>query len=139
MKFSIDEAKQLFKSADVFFDADDLEEDPKTWNRYILNMNDVWGWACADCEEVKEDELPELARLFFSYGWAGILYWVSQKRNNVRSEFLDNNRHIDFVRNEEELVKEVPDSSRRAYKNITYTLGKDRGLWHYLMTLANKI
>lgn len=138
MEFSIDEAKKLLGAAGVFFDADDLKEDPETFNRYVLNMNDVWGWACAYCEGVQEDELPELALLFFNYGWAGILYWVSKKNNNMRSEFLDVNRHIDFVRHEEELVNQFPDSSTRAYKNITYTLGKDRTIWQYIMALGNK-
>ena len=121
--FSIDKAKKLLLAADVFFEAEDFEEDSETWDKYILNMNDVWAWACADCEEVLEDELPELARLFFQYGWAGILYWVSQKNKGLRSEFLDNNRFIDFVKNEEALVKALPDNNVRAYKKITYKLG----------------
>ena len=122
MIFNIEESKELLIAAQVFFDTDDWEETPETVNRYVLNMNDVWGWASSDCEEVKEDELPELARLFFNYGWCGILYWVSEKNNGMRSEFFDNNRFIDFVMNEEKLRKEVPNSSDRAYKKISYKL-----------------
>ena len=103
-----------------FFEADD-EMPP-----YTLNMNDVWSWASGDCETVSPQELPELARLFQAYGWCGILYWVSEKRGGCRSEFLDNNRFIDFVRHEETLRKEVPGSNERAYKKLVYTLGESR-------------
>jgi hypothetical protein len=41
----------------------------------------------------------------------------------MRSEFLDNNRAIDFVRNEEAIRKDIPSSSKRAYHNAVYTLG----------------
>lgn len=107
----------------MFFTADELEEDPETFSRYVLNMNDVWGWACADCEEVAEEELQAVALLFHNYGWCGILYWVSEKRGGMKSEFLDNNRFIDFVRHEEGLREKVPNSSERAYKKIKYKLG----------------
>ena len=119
---NVKRAKKLLMAAEVFFDAEDLEEDPETFSKYILNMNDVWAWALSDCEEVAEEELPELGQLFFDYGWPGILYWVSKKNDGMRSEFLDNNRFIDFVTHEEKLKKEVPDSSTRAYKKIKYTL-----------------
>ena len=50
----------------------------------------------------------------------------------MRSEFRDINRFVEFVRNEERLKKDVPNSSRRAYKKMTYTLGGD-GLWGRLL------
>jgi len=125
--FSIERAKILLMSAGVFFDAEDFDDIPEMGNKYLLNMNDVWFWACADYEEVKEEELPEVALLFYRYGSIGLLYWVSQKRN-ARSEFSDINRHIDFVRHEEDLIKSVPSSSKRAYKKVTYKLGEDETL-----------
>jgi hypothetical protein len=117
----IDQAREFLKSiGGVFFFADE-EDDPKL--AQTLNMNDVWAWASADGEYVPDEELPEVADLFWRYGWPGILYWVSQRNENMRSEFEDNNRFIDFVKHEEQLRKDIPDPSKRAYKKIKYTLG----------------
>ena len=96
--YTIDEAKNLLTQAGVFFDC--VEEDDPIFKQ-MINLNDVWGWACADGEVVSEEDLPELAELFFRYGYCGVLWWVSKKRNNCRSEFEDINRFLDFVANEE--------------------------------------
>ena len=128
MKFSVQDARKLLDAADVFFEPDDEE--------IVLNMNDVWGWATAYGEYVKDEELPELAGLFWNYGWAGILYWVSEKNNNMESEFYDVNRCVQFVRHEERLRKSVPNSSKRAYKKLSYTIGQDgwfRTILHRIM------
>ena len=119
--FDEEKARRLLNEADVFFGCYDDDDPPELAQE--LNMNDVWGWACADGEDVSDDELPEVARLFWHYGWAGILYWVSEKNNKCQSEFHDVNRMIEFVRHEEQLCKDVPDHSERAYKQITYTIG----------------
>jgi len=120
--FTADQARKLLTIADVFFPIDD-DDDPKF--AQTINMNDVWGWAIADCEYVPDESLPEVASLFFRYGWAGILYWVSERHNGMKSEFHDINRFIGFVRNEERIRAEFPDSSRRAYAKQTYTLGAE--------------
>lgn len=117
MKFSVHDARKLLDAADVFFEPDDEE--------IVLNMNDVWGWACADGEELEEKDLPEVAELFWSYGWCGILYWVSERHDQGTSEFQDNNRFIEFVRNEERIKKKVPESSTRAYYKASYTIGEE--------------
>lgn len=114
----IDEARTLLQAADLFIDATDEDL------HQCLNMNDVWGWACADLEKVENGELPELATLFKAYGWCGVLYWVSEKRGGCRSEFEDNNRFIDFVRYEETIRNEIPSSSARAYAKRQYVLGE---------------
>jgi hypothetical protein len=88
-----------------------------------LNMNDVWMWGCSDGEDVPDEDVAEVARLFRSYGFCGLLYWVSERRELEKSEFHDNNRFIEFVRHEEELRKQEPRSSKRAYMKISYTLG----------------
>jgi len=122
---SVEGAKKMLMASGLFFEAEDFEEDPETWDKFILNMNDAWAWASPDCEEVKEDELPELARLFSTYGWCGVLYFVSQRNDDMRSEFLDNNRFIDFVKHEEVLLKAEPNSSKRAYAKVSYSLGDE--------------
>lgn len=116
--FDIDSARTLLKAANVFFEDDDGDE-PKL--AQTLNMNDVWCWASADGCYVPDEQLIEVAELFWMYGWAGILYWVSKTNDDMRSEFLDNNRFIDFVSNEEKIRKDFPDE--RAWKRFEYVIG----------------
>ena len=92
--FDINSARKLLRAGDVFFDEDDDEPELNQ----TLNMNDDWCWASADGQYVPDEKLVEVAALFWRYGWAGILYWVSEQNDHMRSEFLDNNRFIDFVR-----------------------------------------
>lgn len=118
--FSKTEAYNLLLQAKLFFYPDPEDN----VGPYTLNMNDVWCWACGDSEDVPEEELSELARLFWSYGWCGVLYWVSKRNDNQKSEFHDNNRFIEFVRQEENIRNNIPDSTKRAYTKIKYTIGK---------------
>jgi hypothetical protein len=111
------EVRELLQAANVWCDPDDPEL------AQCLNQNDVWGWALADCEEVPDSELPRVGDLFWRYGWCGILYWVSQRRNGSRSEFQDVNRFIEFVAREEAIREEEPDSSKRAYLKREYAVG----------------
>lgn len=117
--FSTDKARELLEKADVFFGPDDDEPE----FAQMINFNDTWSWASADGEYVTDAELIIVAELFWRYGWCGILYWAAEK-NQCRSEFLDNNRFIDFVRQEEAIRREVPDSNKRAYHKAKYTLGE---------------
>ena len=119
MSMSQERARRILDAAGVFFG--DLEDGPE-WKQ-TLNMNDVWAWASADGEYVTDEELPRLAELFWSYGWCGILYWVSQKNDGMRSEFVDVNRFIDFVAHEEAIREELPNSSARAYAKRQYIIG----------------
>jgi hypothetical protein len=112
-------SRALLTAAGVFYG--DIGDDPK--DAQTLNMNDVWGWATAWGEYVPDEDLPEVARLFSRYGDAGLLYWVSERHEKMKSEFEDNNRFIDFVRHEEELCLQCPDSNKRAYTKLKYTLG----------------
>lgn len=146
-RFTVESARKFLYAAEVFYYNDPTEEmagiereygdrwTPELaaeWRSEIdhmpqtLNMNDVWGWACADCYRVPDDQLVECADLFWRYGWCGILYFVSVHTENQRSEFLDNNRAIDFVRHEVENAKGKT-SSQAAYAKLTYTLGLPEG------------
>ena len=128
MNWTIDDAREFLTQANLFYvDQDDKEEDPEEYEKWkqTLNMNDVWGWACADCETIPDEELPAVAELFWNYGWCGILYWVSERNGQMKSEFHDNNRFIEFVRNEERIRKEVPNNNKRAYMKAEYSIGKE--------------
>lgn len=119
--FDIEGSRELLEKAEVFFDFNpEHDMDPQT-----LNMNDVWGWACADGEHVPDEDLPRVAELFRRYGKCGILYWVSERNGRYRSEFHDINRFIDFVREEEAIRTEIPDDSQRAYAKRQYMVGSD--------------
>lgn len=127
MKFSVKEARILLAAAEVFFGEFEEEDDEsnRQWNQ-TLNLNDTWGWACADGHYVPDEDLPEVARLFWQYGYCGILYWVSEERGGMKSEFHDINRFIEFVRQEEAIRAEEPNSSKRAYLQRSYTIGESR-------------
>lgn len=120
--FNIYTARAFLRAADVFFDAD--EDDPEEMAQ-TLNMNDTWAWACADAEYVPDAELPRVAELFWWYGYAGLLFWVSERRGQCKSEFADVNRFIEFVRHEEAIKADEPDSSKRAYLKRSYTIGME--------------
>lgn len=122
----VNQAREFLQLAELFYcnHPSDMEEgdDPKLLQ--TLNMNDTWAWASGWGEYVPDDELPEVARLFCRYGWCGVLYWMSERHEQMRSKFHDINRFVDFVRNEERIRKEVPDSSDRAFEKRTYVLGE---------------
>ena len=115
-----DEARELLDKAGLFFDYDPEDDDPSF--AQMLNMNDVWGWACADGEDVPDEELPELGHLFYSYGWCGVLYWVSQRNDHMKSEFYHYNRMIEFVEHEEQIKSKYPSESTRAYHKTSYKI-----------------
>lgn len=127
-RFTPESAKAFLNAADVFYDIDedDSEESGPEYQN-VLNMNDVWAWALAWGEKVPDDKLVEVAELFWYYGWSGLLYWMSCRHENMRSEFHDNNRAIEFVRNEERIKAAYPDSNARAYHKEAYTVGGTRG------------
>ena len=116
--WSIADSRAMLTAAQVFFDDDG--ETPSQ----MLNLNDAFYWGCADGESVSDEELPRLAELFWLYGNAGIAYWVAvEKRGGETPEFVDVRRQIEFVKNEEEIRREEPNHSRRAYLKKQYTIG----------------
>lgn len=128
MSWSIEEAKRLLQAAEVTCATDEEVasgeyEDYSESDTRTINMNDTFGWALAMGEEVPEECLPEVARLFWNYGFHGLTYWTSKRNDWMKSEFFDVQRGIDFVRREEELRESEPEPSRRAYTKLTYTLG----------------
>lgn len=113
------DARRLLLAADLVWGKDEDSPD----GDQILNMNDVWGWAISWGEHVPDEELPAVLALVRRYGYCGALYWVSERHDHMRSEFEDVNRFVEFVRQEEMIRKEVPDSSARAYAKRSYLIG----------------
>lgn len=62
-----------------------LELDLGWWkdNKFRLNMNDTFSWACADSEDVDEKDYKEILRLYDLYGYEGLIYWVSEVRGEL--------------------------------------------------------
>lgn len=122
---SENEALELLRMAGVFFynDPAELGENSHQGLLQTINLNDTWCWAAADGEYVPDADLPEVARLFLAYGWCGILYWASEKNDQLASKFHDVNRFIEFVRQEEAIRKDVPSDSTRAYHRCQYVIG----------------
>jgi len=52
-------------------------------NNLLLGLNDTFYYASADAEKVETNEIPGLARLARNYGYAGVVYWASLKRNET--------------------------------------------------------
>lgn len=133
----IEEARTLLELGGVFFttraeielmrlmpefDDDDIEDEISSLQ--TLNLNDTFAWALAYGIKVADTDLPELARLFQMYGQCGVLYWASENGDIKKSQFHDVNRFIEFVRNEETILKELPGSSERAFTKRQYTIGE---------------
>lgn len=95
MRRTVEFTRNLLTAADLFFDPED-ELPPQT-----LNLNDAMHYSTADGQHVADEELPELARLFWLYGACGVLYWVSEKRGGERASNPSVQRKIDFVRESE--------------------------------------
>ena len=96
-------------------------------------MNDTWGWALAWAEQVPDSEIKTVAKLYKCWGWAGLLYWTSEQNNQMKSEFFDNNRMIEFVRKEEKLKKDIPNSSERAYLDTN-----KKSIWNKIKEYYNE-
>lgn len=126
MDDKIERARAKLRAAGLFFydEASELDNDDDVKMLQTLNMNDAWGWACPDGEYVPDEELPELFRLFWLYGCCGVLYWVSERREQCTSEFYDVNRFVEFVRQEEDIRAEIPSDPKRGYTSRQYTLGE---------------
>lgn len=116
--FTQEKALAFLSAAGIFFDDDD------GMGPQCINLNDTLYWGCADCQQVPDECLVEVASLMWSYGWAGVLYWVMQRRPNERPEFEDVRRWIEFVRQEEAIREREPKPSRRAYLKAVYTIGE---------------
>lgn len=120
---TIEKCKKLLSDAGLFYwTADEIDEDDDPDMLQTLNMNDTWAWAAAFGQYVPDDKIKEVADLFQTYGFCGVLYWVSEQNNQMESEFSHVNRMVQFVRTEEALRKSVDSRSQYAYLKRTYTL-----------------
>lgn len=91
----------------------------------MISMGDVWAWASADAITVTDDNVKQIAKLYSKYGFCGLVYYQCKVLGEWESsEFVDINRYIEFVDNEERICQEVPDYNARGYAKRTYIIGK---------------
>lgn len=57
-------------------------EKEKVRTAYVL-LNDVFDYACADCEDVSLEEMPLLAEVYRAHQFDGIVAWASNKRDGI--------------------------------------------------------
>jgi len=85
----------------------------------VVNVNDTFAWGCADCEEVPEDKISEVANLYRQYGSVGPVYWVSKQRGWMMPcasdgpTFKQTKKEIEKIRKEQNKVEKF---ARGQYK-----------------------
>ena len=87
-------------------------------DRLSINLNDTFGWACSESEDVPPDKIEDVAGLYRRWGFYALVYWASRMRGGQMSQFKDINRFIEFIRREEEWREREPSSNKRAYTEI---------------------
>jgi hypothetical protein len=81
-------------------------------------MNDTFAYACADCEEVPDDKINEVAKLFRLYGGAGLDYWVSEQRGYDPGI----EKYAKEVKRIRKLEKKKPSKGEKMKKKIIFVL-----------------
>lgn len=72
---SLEEMVMELRDAGVMFDEND-EMPSEFW----LNANDVFGYACADAEEVTADNIASIYAFWKDFEWEGVVWWMWRKR-----------------------------------------------------------
>lgn len=57
----------------------------------LVNINDIFAWACADCEQIEYgEEILDLYSLWKQYDYYGIVIWASYKRKMLPQDPIVN-------------------------------------------------
>jgi len=92
-----------------FFENDKPESTTCVW----VNCNDVFAWACADCEPITTAELPELYKMHKSDTSWGSIKWCCKKRNLQPQDPM-----IDMMKEQgawDEMMKSLPKNTIRLW------------------------
>lgn len=54
---------------------------------FSVNLNDTFGWACADCEEIPESAVPRVYTVWKKFGDLGAIAWAEERRGIERSAY----------------------------------------------------
>lgn len=73
------EAIAKLVEADVLFDDSDFGDG--TGNKVFVNLNDTFAYACSDAEEIPNDQLEEIVRIYKRWGDVGLICWTARQRN----------------------------------------------------------
>jgi len=50
-------------------------------DKRLINLNDTFAYACADAEIVKEEQVPEIVKIYRDWGHIGLICWSAKQRN----------------------------------------------------------
>lgn len=74
-------------------------------DRFVLNMNDTFGYAESLGCEVKPEEYKEVSRLVLQYGFWGAAYWVMKKEDLNGSSIPACDEVLQFIKKRVEKSK----------------------------------
>ena len=66
----------------ILDEEDATDTEPLMYPVLCLNVNDTFGFGCADAEPVPFRSLEKVADLYKRYGYHGIVAWVAKERNS---------------------------------------------------------
>lgn len=72
-------------------------------DKFVINLNDTFFYACADNEEISKEEAKEVIIMIKKYGDSGLIYWIAKKRN-YDPEIPEYKALVEKVRAEEENI-----------------------------------
>lgn len=70
-----------------------------------VNCNDVFGWGCADAEDITHDEIHELYKMWKTDPLYGTAAWCIKKRKSMPQSPVEKNIRKAGIWNLEELIK----------------------------------
>lgn len=80
--FKLEDPELLLKlhcEIEFFFSTYDGTQYTDSWFP-CLNLNDVFGYACADAEALPLEDLPVIEEIYTKFGWYGLVAWVEKRR-----------------------------------------------------------
>lgn len=90
-----------------------------------VNMNDVFGWGCADCEELDGDDLLDLVPYLKKYGWVALYSLVSIKRE-IYEDYISEPQPALKCHNFQEVRKELYDDMVKEKGDLFWEINHKR-------------
>lgn len=88
-----------------------------------LNMNDVFAWSCADCEDISGDDMVDLIPYIEKYGWEAQVALVSIKREIYNGNVMHPQKRLKtehYAKVRKEIYDELCDKDKDTFLDIRY-------------------
>jgi hypothetical protein len=107
----------------------------------FVNLNDTFGYACADCEEVPQEEVIALFDLYQREGWPALIRWAAtRQRQTPIKEMTESMDKWDALRTQAKLAEAAWDMAEQKLAEAllaqTWIEAKNRRLRAALTALA---